>query len=90
MDKVQKLSNSEHNWSFEIFITLIIKILVFWVVAPCNFVGKCHRFGGIYLVHHNINPNLNLYKPIICHVTRNKMYFGELNGGIKIRILEEI
>jgi hypothetical protein len=32
--------------SFEILTAVIIKIVVFWVLTPCSFVGRCQLFGG--------------------------------------------
>jgi hypothetical protein len=30
---------------------MMIIIIIIWVLAPCRFVGRCHRFGETYYLH---------------------------------------
>jgi hypothetical protein len=37
---------------FEVLTAATIKMVVFWVVAPCNLVEVNKRFRGAYYLHH--------------------------------------
>jgi hypothetical protein len=42
---------------FEVFTTVKMSMLVFWIVTPCGLVGRYQRFGGIYC------PSSGRYNP---------------------------
>jgi hypothetical protein len=36
---------------FEVFTAMKMPMLIFWVVTPCELVGRYQRFGGTYCLH---------------------------------------
>jgi hypothetical protein len=42
---------SKHSRKFEVLTTVKISMLVFWLVTPCELVGRYHCFGGAYCLH---------------------------------------
>jgi hypothetical protein len=50
------LKARKHSGRFEVFTTVITKIIVFWDVTPC---GSCknRRFGRTYFLHHQGDKN---------------------------------
>jgi hypothetical protein len=49
-EKYLKLSVCSYM-RFEAFTTVKMMMILFWVLAPCRLVGKCHHFREIYCLH---------------------------------------
>jgi hypothetical protein len=32
-------------------VSTAVRMMIFWVLAPCRLVGRCQRFGGTYCLH---------------------------------------
>jgi hypothetical protein len=75
-------SSNVHPYSlYEFPMAVKIKIVIFWVMTPCSFMGAYHRFGGTCYLHpQNILKTevagssetlITIYKATQCHNTKD-------------------
>jgi hypothetical protein len=59
---------------FEVFTTVGMMMLIFWVFAPCRLVGRCQCLGGTHCLHLQgktvLEWELGYPRSVVCLVRR--------------------